>query len=171
MIKVFVDGVYKDLTEDEYKAQFGGDAEVPTPEPTAEERLAVLEAVSSIAFVMLAEAGSIDDVTAAEHTDCFAEWVSGVAYAVSNIRQYNGQLYKCVQAHTSQDDWTPDSAASLWSKIGDPAEEYPAWSQPIGAHDAYNAGDKVSYNGKHYVSDVDSNVWQPDVYGWSEVTA
>ena len=44
MIKVFVDGVYKDLTEDEYKAQFGGDVEAPRPEPTAEERLAGLEA-------------------------------------------------------------------------------------------------------------------------------
>lgn len=127
--------------------------------------------VNSIVFVTLAESGSIDDVTATEHTDCFAAWVAGVAYAVGNIRQYDGQLYKCVQAHTSQEDWTPDSAASLWTKIGDPAEEYPAWSQPIGAHDAYNAGDKVSYNGKHYVSDVNGNVWQPDVHGWSEVTA
>ena len=171
MIKVFVDGVYKEITPEEYEAQFGGDVEAPRPEPTAEERLAALEAVSSIAFVTLAESGSIDDVTATENTDCFAAWVAGVAYAVGNIRQYDGQLYKCVQAHTSQEDWTPDSSASLWTKIGDPAEEYPAWSQPIGAHDAYNAGDKVSYNGKHCVSDVDSNVWQPDVYGWSEVTA
>lgn len=125
--------------------------------------------VNSIVFVTLAESGSIDDVTATEHTDCFAAWVAGVAYAVGNIRQYDGQLYKCVQAHTSQEDWTPDSSASLWTKTGDPAEEYPAWSQPIGAHDAYAMGDKVSYDNKKWVSTVDANVWQPGVYGWNEV--
>ena len=126
--------------------------------------------VNSIVFVTLAENGSIDEVTATEHTDCFAEWASGVAYTVGNIRQYNEQLYKCVQAHTSQEDWTPDSAASLWSIIGDPTVEYPEWSQPVGAHDAYSKGDKVSYNNKHWVSTVDANVWQPSVYGWDEVT-
>lgn len=126
--------------------------------------------VNSIVFVTLAENGSIDEVTATEHTDYFAEWASGVAYTVGNIRQYNEQLYKCVQAHTSQEDWTPDSAASLWSKIGDPTVEYPEWSQPVGAHDAYSKGDKVSYNNKHWVSTVDANVWQPSVYGWDEVT-
>ena len=57
---------------------------------------------------------------------------------------------------------------ALWSKVGDPAEEWPAWSQPLGAHDAYNAGDKVSHNGKHWTSDTDGNVWEPGVYGWTE---
>lgn len=67
-------------------------------------------------------------------------------------------------------DWTPDATASLWKKIGDPTEEWPAWSQPIGAHDAYNSGDKVSHNGKHWTSNIDANVWEPGVYGWTEVT-
>ena len=92
------------------------------------------------------------------------------SYAVGNIRQYNGELFRCVQAHTSQADWTPDATASLWKKVGDPTEEWPAWSQPIGAHDAYNSGDKVSHNGKHWTSNVDANVWEPGVYGWTEVT-
>lgn len=59
---------------------------------------------------------------------------------------------------------------ALWSKIGDPAEEWPAWSQPLGAHDAYSAGDKVSHKGKHWTSDLDGNVWEPGTYGWSETT-
>ena len=80
-----------------------------------------------------------------------------------------GVLYKCVQEHTSQADWTPDVAVSLWSKTSDPAEEYPEWSQPIGSHDAYNTGDKVTYNKKHWISTCDNNVWQPGVYGWNEV--
>ncbi len=136
-----------------------------------ETRQTDMETVNSIAFVMLAEAGSIDDVTATEHTDMFADWASNVAYSVGAIRRYDGQLYRCVQAHTSQDDWTPDAAASLWSKVGDPAEEYPAWSRPIGAHDAYGIGDKVTYNGKHWVSTAAANVWEPGVYGWEEVGA
>lgn len=124
---------------------------------------------TSIAFVVMAENGTIDDVTATEHADMFAEWQSGVSYVVGNIRRYNELLYKCVQAHTSQEDWTPDVTASLWTAVGDPAEEYPAWSQPIGAHDAYNAGDKVTHNGKKWVSTCNANVWEPSVYGWNEI--
>lgn len=47
-------------------------------------------------------------------------------------------------------------------------EEWPAWVQPTGAHDCYNTGDKVTYNGQHYVSKIDGNVWSPDAYpaGW-----
>lgn len=136
-----------------------------------ETRQTDMETVNSIAFVTLAEAGNIDDVTATEHADMFADWASDVAYPVGAIRQNAGQLYRCVQAHTSQDDWTPDAAVSLWSKVGDPSEEYPAWSQPIGAHDAYDVGDKVTHSGKQWISTADNNVWEPGVYGWSEVTA
>ena len=128
-----------------------------------------LEVATSIAFVTLAEGGSIDEVTATEHTDLFTPWVCGVAYVVGALRQYNNELYRCVQAHTSQDDWTPDAAVSLWSKVGNPAEEYPAWSQPIGSHDAYAEGDKVSHNGKKWLCTCNANVWEPGAYGWDEV--
>lgn len=82
---------------------------------------------------------------------------------------YEGNYYRCIQNHTSQADWTPDTAVSLWVSISDPAEEFPEWIQPSGAHDAYNKGDKVSHNDKHWISDVDNNVWEPSVYGWTEV--
>lgn len=124
---------------------------------------------NTVTFVALAENGTIDDVTAVEHTDLFSPWVVGIEYKVGEMRNYDDILYRCVQAHTSQTDWTPDITASLWVKVGDPAEEYPNWSQPIGSHDAYNTGDKVSFNGKHWSSTVDANVWQPGVYGWEEV--
>lgn len=129
-----------------------------------------VELATSVAFVTLAENGSIDEVTATEHTDLFAPWAIGVAYTAGALRQHNDELYRCVQAHTSQDDWTPDVAVSLWRKVGNPAEEYPAWAQPIGAHDAYTAGDKVTHNGKKWVSTCDGNVWEPGVYGWEEPT-
>ena len=91
---------------------------------------------------------------------------------MGQIRRYtDGKLYKCLQAHTSQADWTPDTAVSLWVSISDPAEEWPEWSQPLGAHDAYSKGAKVSHNGKHWISDLDANVWEPGQYGWTEAPA
>lgn len=127
--------------------------------------------VDSIVFVKLAETGAIDEVTATEHTEIFAAWEPDVQYESGNLRRYpesDGKLYKCIQAHKSQADWTPDVAVSLWVVAGDPAEEWPEWSQPIGAQDAYMNGDKVSHNEKHWVSDYDNNVWEPGVFGWHE---
>ncbi len=123
-----------------------------------------------IMFVTMAESGSIDDVTAVEHTELFAPWSFPIDYQKRQLRQYRGALYKCVQDHTSQADWTPDVTPSLWTKVADPAEEWPKWAQPIGAHDAYNVGDQVSHNEKHWISNADGNVWEPGVYGWKEVT-
>ena len=123
---------------------------------------------NNIAFVVLAESGTIDEVTATEHLSVFSPWEPDVDYVVGNLRTYGDKLYKCIQAHRSQADWTPEAAVSLWAKAGDPAEEWPEWSQPIGAADAYMAGDKVSHNGKHWISTADNNVWEPGVYGWNE---
>lgn len=124
-----------------------------------------------IMFVTMAEAGNIDDVTAAEHADLFSPWAYPVNYIKDQIRRHNGALYRCLSDHTSQADWTPDTAPSLWVGISDPAEEWPKWGQPVGAHDSYNTGDKVSHDGKHWISNTDGNVWEPGVYGWTEETA
>lgn len=156
----------------EYTIEDDGKPEPVIPPTNAElaSSLASVQSASAVAFVALCEVGTLDTVTASEHADLFAPWAYPVAYTVGQLRRHNGKLYKCVQAHTSQADWTPDTAASLWSVAADPAEECPAWSQPVGAHDAYAAGDKVSHNGKHWTSNVDSNVWEPGVYGWTEYT-
>ena len=133
--------------------------------------LAEQKNVAAITFVSLAEKGDIDEVTAKEHADLFEAWVTDKDYAVGKIvTRPNGNLYKCVQAHRSQAGWEPENTPALWTKIGDPSEEYPEWSQPLGAHDAYPLGAKVSHNGKKWVNDVASNVWEPGVYGWTEVT-
>ena len=112
---------------------------------------------------------TLDDKTALAGIELFPTWVVGKAYAVSDRAQYNGTLYKCVQAHTSQADWTPDATPALWVVVS--IDEYPEWVQPTGAYDAYNTGDKVSYNGKRYVCTIDANSYAPDVYGWEIVTA
>lgn len=132
------------------------------------------EDAAAIAFVVLAEGGQIDDVTASEQSSLFLVWASDVAYTVGQLRQYNGALYRCVQAHTSQIGWEPDAAPSLWAITSDPAEEWPAWSQPLGSHDAYSMGSKVSHIDKRWISGVDGNIWEPGTPGigediWAEV--
>lgn len=107
---------------------------------------------------------ALDDETALTGVELFPAWVAGKAYAVSDRVQYNGALYKCVQAHTSQVDWAPDAAPALWVAVS--VGEWPEWVQPSGAHDAYHKGDKVSYHGKHYICTADANVYAPGVYGW-----
>ena len=126
--------------------------------------------LASLVFVKMAETEQLDDATLTEHAEQFSEWAYPVAYAVKAICSYKGKLYRCVQAHSSQADWTPPATASLWKEIGDPTAEYPEWSQPLGAHDAYALGDKVAHSGKHWVSTAANNVWEPGVYGWEEVT-
>lgn len=82
------------------------------------------------------------------------------------IVQFEGGLYRCISPHTSQADWDPKKAVSLWTGCADPAEEWPEWKQPAGTHDAYSKGAKVSYNGKHWISNAENNVWKPGEYGW-----
>lgn len=108
----------------------------------------------------------LTDEQAETVTVLFPKWETGIAYEVGDRRQYDGLLYKCVQAHTSQADWTPDKTPALWVRTS--TEEWPEWIQPTGAHDAYNQGDKVSHNEKHWISDIDANVYEPGVYGWTE---
>ena len=115
---------------------------------------------------------------ALEVATVYPAWAEGTAYAVDDIISYgtnnvgDPQLYRVVQAHTSQADWTPDSTPALYDAFGLDDSGYPIWSQPTGAHDAYNTGDIVDYNGTLYKSLIDGNVWAPDSYpqGWEIYT-
>ena len=91
----------------------------------------------------------------------------GIALKVGDIVQYDNDIYRVVQAHNTQEDWTPDAVPALFTKIS--LEEYPDWTQPTGAQDAYAKGAKCIHNGKKWISDIDVNVWEPGAYGWSEV--
>lgn len=100
----------------------------------------------------------------------YPAWRSGVRYAAGQRVLYRGVLYKVLQDHTSQDDWTPDAAPSLFARVLIPdVETIPEWVQPDSTN-TYAKGDKVTHNGKTWVSDIDVNSWEPGVYGWSEVT-
>lgn len=113
---------------------------------------------------------SLPDIDALDAVELFPNW-SGEShdYAVGDRVRYSDTLYKCLQAHQSQSTWNPADAPSLWARVDDPTIEWPEWVQPVGSTDAYMAGDKVSHNNKHWISDVDNNVWEPGVYGWTEV--
>lgn len=109
---------------------------------------------------------TLDDETALTGVELFPMWGIDIDYAVDDRVQHEGTLYKCVQAHTSQENWTPDATPALWVVVT--VEEWPEWVQPAGAHDAYAKDAKVTHNGERWISDVDSNVWEPGVYGWTK---
>ena len=113
---------------------------------------------------------SLADEDALQAVELFPQWVTGRAYAVDERIQYNGVLYRVVQAHISQADWTPDITPALLVVVS--LDEWPEFVQPTGAHDAYKKGDKVTFEGKHYISLIDGNVYSPTAYpaGWQEQT-
>ena len=122
-------------------------------------------------------AQTLTDEQAMEIATVYPAYEVGKAYTVNELFTYgvndvgDPQLYRVVQAHTSQSDWTPDATPALYTPIGLSEEGYPTWSRPTGAHDAYNTGDIVDYNGTLYKSLIDGNVWSPDEYpaGWEKV--
>ena len=113
--------------------------------------------------------GSATDEQAVEAQAVYPVWKEDVVYALNDRVLYNEVLYKVITAHTSQADWTPDASASLFAKVLIPDESViPEWEQPDSTN-PYMIGDKVTYNGKTWVSIVDNNVWAPGAYGWEEL--
>lgn len=115
-----------------------------------------------------------DESTMMEIADIYPKWDgNSKSYKVGDIFSYGvnadgeTQLYSVLQDHTSQSDWTPDTASSLYKKVGFTDSGVNIWTQPLGATDAYNKGDEVSHNGQIWTSDLDGNVWEPGVYGWT----
>ena len=123
-------------------------------------------------------AASLSEEQALEVATMYPEWEAGRSYAVGDILQHgtnsvgDPQLYKVVQAHTSQADWMPEATPALYDAFGLDESGYPLWSQPTGAHDAYNTGDIVDYNGTLYKSLINGNTWSPEAYpqGWEVYT-
>lgn len=121
---------------------------------------------------MSVQSANLTDEQAMQIADLYPDWAAMKAYAADEIVKFGvnadgeTQLYKVIQAHTSQADWTPDTAASLYKKIGFTDDGVSIWTQPLGATDAYMKGDVVSFENQLWKSTVDNNVWQPGVYGW-----
>lgn len=129
-------------------------------------RLDVIEQAKAIRNSMNTVTANLTDEQAVEVIDLYMPWVVGEAVAVGDMRRDEGKLYRCLQAHTTQADWKPALVPALWAVVS--VEEWPEWVQPTGAHDAYALGAKVSHKDKHWVSEMDANVYEPGVYGWTE---
>ena len=112
---------------------------------------------------------SLSDEEALEGVELFPHWVENKEYVVGDRVSNNGTLFKCLIGHQSQSSWIPQDSPSLWVRLDDPSIEFPEWVQPLGSTDAYPIGAKVSHNNKHWISDIDNNVYEPSVYGWTEV--
>lgn len=112
-------------------------------------------------------AENFSDDIALEYPNLYPEWnnIIGQTVEVGKRVRHDGELYKCIQEHAAQTDWQPDVSPSLWTKvlIPDP-DAIPEWEQPDSTN-PYMQGDKVTHNGKTWVSLVDNNVWEPGVSG------
>lgn len=129
---------------------------------TKQEAKAFIEA-----FVKLRRLAT--DEVSLQVPNLYPTWRENVTYALNDRVLYNGTLYKVLQTHTAQPDWAPDVAVSLFAKVLIPNENViTEWVQPDSTN-PYMAGDKVSHNGKTWVSTINNNVWEPGVYGWETV--
>lgn len=130
----------------------------------------------NVALQKVVQSMNLPDDEAMEIADLYPDWVANRKYSVGTTLKYGintdgeTQLWSVVQEHVSQEEWKPDKVVSLYNKVGFNDSGVPIWTQPLGGHDAYEKGDMVSCNGKNYISTVDNNVWQPDVYGWTVKT-
>lgn len=142
-------------------------------------QLAELSRVANVAAIADGVENPLDLVTplltdeqAETVPNAYPEWATGTTYKVGDRRRYDAKLYRCIQAHTSQDGWEPPNVPALWVRTSHDGE-IPEWVQPTGAHDAYALGDKVKHVGKVWESLVDANVWEPGTAGtetlWTEV--
>lgn len=164
-----VDGIPQEQSNDEIKEQ-----EISFEELMARAASQSKQSKSQMQRAIQLFAMTLPEETALEIPYVYEPWSSGRNYKVNDYLTYgvnsvgDPQLYKVVQAHASQADWTPDLTPSLYTPLGLNKSGYPIWSQPTGAQDAYNKDDIVDYNGTLYKSLIDGNVWSPDIYpaGW-----
>ena len=138
-------------------------------EAAERSRPLTMEEVSRMIITQQINGLTVDDNTALRMVEFYPEWAAGQAYTAGYKVQRGGRLWRCLQDHTSQDGWEPDIAPSLWAKVLIPDPDViPEWEQPDSTN-PYMKGDKVTHNGKTWVSDVDNNVWAPGAYGWVEI--
>lgn len=129
---------------------------------TLEESKAIIDALVTLR-------NSATDEQALKALALYPKWKVGIAYQKDERVLYNDILYKVLTGHTSQADWAPDAAPSLFAKVLIPDKNViPEWEQPESTN-PYTKGDKVTHNGKTWRSTIDGNVWEPGVYGWEEI--
>lgn len=130
----------------------------------------IIERARELRRVIEANAQTMTDEAALETPELYPEWDgNGVAMAEGDRVRRNGVLYKALMNHNTQPEWAPENTPSLYAKVlTDPSGTILPWEQPDSTN-TYSKGDKVTHNGKTWVSDYDNNSWEPGVFGWTEV--
>lgn len=129
--------------------------------------MTAIEQAEAIREAMDVAGATLTEEQALECVRLYRPWEIGKTYTVGEYLTFgvnsvgDPQLYKVVQSHTSQADWKPDITPALYDAIGLDDSGYPVWAQPTGAHDAYNDGDIVNYDGTLYESQINGNVYVP----------
>lgn len=112
-------------------------------------------------------ASMMDDTSALSVVELFPVWHENTSYSTGQRLRHEGLLYKVLQDHVSQPDWSPNVAVSLFAKVLiSESSAIIEWEQPDSTN-PYMLGDKVAHNGGTWVSDINNNVWEPGVFGWS----
>ena len=165
-MKICENGVIRDMSTEELAAMQDAVAQAEAEE---KRRPLTAEEVYAMLIAQQINTLTVDDQTALRMVEYYPA-PEAASYASGDRIQYNGKLYKCLQAHTAQADWNPVDAPSLWAEVlaGQDGTAIGEWVQPDSTN-PYMRGDRVSYNGKTYESEVDNNVWAPGVYGWVEI--
>ena len=164
---------YKVITGDDYKQHLVFDEEKYNNYIKEENRKEQIEIASEELEVLAKEQllPVLTDTQAYTFRYLFPTFEIDKSYEVGERIIYDYKFYKVITAHTSQADWTPDVAVSLFAEISDPSIEYPEFKKPYSAETAYNTGDKITFEGNKYVSTMDNNVYSPTEYpqGWELV--
>ena len=143
----------------------------PIPEPTPQGEPDMDTVLNKLKVLALPTLQALDDEDALAVMECFPTWEGLIGKTVQAGERIwdDGKLFRVVQSHTVQEDWRPAELPALYTQVT--LDEWPEWRQPTGAQDAYNNGDKVTFEGKHYISLIDGNTWSPASYpaGWELV--
>ena len=134
--------------------------------------MTVIEQANEIRASMDKAGTLLTDEQAVEVVDLYMPWDVGVTYPVNTRVRYGYKLYKCLQAHTSQDDWKPDVTPALWVEVS-PAGEYREIKDNMLPTEAFAKGEIGWYKTKDnlWKSLIDANVYTPVSYpaGWEKV--
>lgn len=137
--------------------------------------ISLLESIGRVTAGKMILANELTKAEAKAIAGLFQKWAVGESVEIGTLRRYKGDLYECVQAHTTQADWTPNATPALW-KVRSVPGIIQVWSHPTGAHDAYPLGAQVQWpeGGTVWESQVNDNVWEPGAVGsealWKEIT-
>lgn len=151
------------------KGKLAHDPAPPTEEELATQKEYERRTQMNQAVMLFVRTADLTDEQALSVSMLHEEWKPDVPYVRGDRRLYNDKVYRCIEDHVSQLSWNPVAAPSLWAPIlPGQSGDIGVWEQP-GPMNTYQKGDKVTHNGKTWISDIDGNVWEPGVYGWTEI--